>query len=158
MVQLSHPGMNTGKTIALLYRPLLANWYLWLSNTLSRFMIAFLPRKQKSSNFMIAVTIHGDFGASYKICHFFHSLPLCLPWSNGTRCHDLSFLNVELNPAFSFSAFTFIKRCLVSLHFLPLEWYHLHIWGYWYFSRKSWFQFVTHAAWHFAWCTLHISI
>ena len=63
MVQLSHPGMNTGKTIALLYRPLLEKWCLWLSNTLSRFITAFLPRKQTSSNFMIAVTIHSDFGA-----------------------------------------------------------------------------------------------
>ena len=25
------------------------------------------------------------------------------------------------------------------LHFLPLEWYHLHIWHCWYFSQKSWF-------------------
>jgi len=25
---------------------------------------------------------------------------------------------------------------LVSLHFLPLEGYHLHIWGYWYFSHN----------------------
>ena len=28
----------------------------------------------------------------------------------------------------------------VPLHFLPLEWCHLHIWGYWYFSQQSWFQ------------------
>ena len=25
----------------------------------------------------------------------FHSFPMYLPWSNGTRCHDLHFLNVE---------------------------------------------------------------
>ena len=30
------------------------------------------------------------------VCHCFHCLPIYLPWSNGTRCHDLSFLNVEL--------------------------------------------------------------
>ena len=28
----------------------------------------------------------------------------------------------------------------VLLHFLPLEWCQLHIWGYWYFSQQSWFQ------------------
>ena len=33
---------------------------------------------------------------------------------------------------------------LVSLCFLPLSWYHLPIWGYWYFSQKSWFQLVIH--------------
>ena len=27
---------------------------------------------------------------------------------------------------------------LVLLRFLPLEWYHLYIWGCWYFSRQSW--------------------
>ena len=43
------------------------------------------------------------------------------------------------------------------LCFLPLKWYHLHIWGCWYFSWKSWFQLVLHPAWHFSWCTLHIS-
>ena len=33
----------------------------------------------------------------------------------------------------------------------------MHIWGYWYFSQKSWFQLVLHPAWHFTWYTLHIS-
>ena len=33
----------------------------------------------------------------------------------------------------------------------------MHIWGYWYFSWKSWFQLVLHPVQHFAWCTLHIS-
>ena len=35
----------------------------------------------------------------------------------------------------------------VPLHFLPLEWYHLHIWCCWYFS---WFQLVSHPAQHFS--------
>ena len=48
------------------------------------------------------------------------------------------------------------RGSLVPLHFLPLVWFHLHIWGWWYFSRHSWFQFVIHPAWHFQWCTLHI--
>ena len=34
------------------------------------------------------------------------------PWSDGTGCHDLSFLSVEFKPAFSLSSFTFIKRLL----------------------------------------------
>ena len=28
------------------------------------------------------------------------------------------------------------------------------VWDYWYFSQQSWFQLVTHPAWHFTWCTL----
>ena len=38
-----------------------------------------------------------------------------------------------------------------------LEEKNLHIWGYWYFSRQSWFQLVLLPAQHFSWCTLHIS-
>ena len=40
MVQLSHPYMTTGKTIAL------TKWMLVLFNMLSRFVIAFLPRSK----------------------------------------------------------------------------------------------------------------
>ena len=32
------------------------------------------------------------------------------------------------------------RGSLVSLSFLPLGWYHLHVWGDWYFSWQSWFQ------------------
>ena len=40
---------------------------------------------------MAAFTICSDFGAQEeKICHCFHFSPFCLPWSDGTRCHDLS--------------------------------------------------------------------
>ena len=45
---------------------------------------------------------------------------------------------------------------LVPLHFLPLECFHLHIWG-WYLSQQSRFQLVLHPAPHFTWCTLHRS-
>ena len=49
------------------------------------------------------------------------------------------------------------RGSLVPLHFLPLGWCHLHIWGYWYFSWQSWFQLELHSVWHFAWFCLHIS-
>ena len=68
-----------------------------------------------SFNFMAAVNVCSDFGAQEnKVCHYFHFFPIYLPWSNGTRCHDLSFLNVEFYPAFSLSSFTFIKRLFSS--------------------------------------------
>ena len=47
------------------------------------------------------------------------------------------------------------RGCLAPLCFLPLNLYHLHIWGCWYFSQQSWFQLVTHPTWHFSWFTLH---
>ena len=60
-----------------------------------------------SFNFMAAVTICSDFGASQnKVCHFIFGnkmgnlFPLfphlfAMKWWDWTGCHDLSFLNVE---------------------------------------------------------------
>ena len=84
-----------------------------LFNTLSRFVIAFLPR---SMCFLIswlqspsAVTFEPN-----KInCHCFYFFPIYLPWSNGNRCHNLSLLNVEFKPAFSLFTFT-LKRLFGS--------------------------------------------
>ena len=42
MVQLSHPYMTTGKTIALTRRTFVGKVMFWLVNMLSRFIIAFL--------------------------------------------------------------------------------------------------------------------
>ena len=60
---------------------------------------------------MATVTICSDFGVQDKrICHCFHCFPIYLPWSDGTGCHDLSFLNVEFQlSTFSPPSFTFIK-------------------------------------------------
>ena len=69
-------------------------------------------------------------------------------WSSFFECWVLSFFHSLLPSSRGF---------LVSLHFLSLEWYQLHIWGCWYFSHQSWFQPIIYPAWHFTWCTLHIS-
>ena len=48
-----------------------------------------------SFNFLATITFQSDFGAQEnKIRCFYFSLSY-LPWSDGTRCHDLSFFNVE---------------------------------------------------------------
>ena len=116
-------------------------------------------KEQASFNLVAAVTIYSDFEAEEnKICHCFHFPPFYLPWSDGTRCHDLSFLNVEFYASFFTLLFSPTSGgCLVSPCFLPLGWYHLHIWGCWYFSWQSWFQRVIHLVQHFEWCNLHIS-
>ena len=61
-VQLSHPYMTTGKTIALIRRNFVGKVMSLLFNMLSRLVITFLPRS-KRLNFMAAVTICSDFGA-----------------------------------------------------------------------------------------------
>ena len=68
---------------------------------LSRFVIPFLPSSKLLFNFMIAVTVCSYFEAQEnKVCHCFHFCTICLPLSDGTRCHDLSFLNVEFYDKF----------------------------------------------------------
>ena len=106
---------------------------------------------------MAAVTICSDFGvAQNKICHCFHFFSFYLPWSDEPRCLDLSFL-MSFKPDFfhSLSHSPSSRSSLVPLHFQPLEWYHLPIWGCWYFSWQSLFQLVIHSSCHFTWCTLH---
>ena len=78
-VQLSHPYMTTGKTIALTRWTFVGKVMSLLFNSLSSFVIAFLPRS-KSLNFMAAVTICSDFGAQEtKVCHCFIFFPIYLP-------------------------------------------------------------------------------
>ena len=74
----SHPHMTNRKTIALTIQIFVGKVMSLLFNTLSRFVIAFLP-KEESFNFMAAVTVCSDFGAQEnKICHCFHFLPFYL--------------------------------------------------------------------------------
>ena len=93
-VQLSHPYMTTGKTIALT-RWIFVGMSL-LFNMLSRLVITFLPR----SKCLLISRLQSPSAVILEprkiICHCFHCFPIYLPWSDGTRCHDLSFLNVEL--------------------------------------------------------------
>ena len=57
---------------------------------------SFASKEQESFNFMTAVTVCSNFGAQEnKVSSLFPLLPIYLPWSDGTRCHDLRFLNVE---------------------------------------------------------------
>jgi len=74
---------------------------------------------------MAAVTICSDFGVQIdKVWHCFHCFPICLPWSDGTRCHDLRLLNVELQANVFHSPLSLSSRgFLVPLHFLP-SWFY----------------------------------
>ena len=95
MVQLSHQYMTTGKTIALTRWTFVGKVMSLLINMLSKLAITFLPR---SKNLLISwlqsssavslepVTVSTVFPSIYHevmVNHFY-------------RCHDLSFLNVEV--------------------------------------------------------------
>ena len=62
-VQLSHPYMTSGKTIALARRNFVGKVMSLLFNMLSQLVITLLPRRKTSFKFMAAVTICRDFGA-----------------------------------------------------------------------------------------------
>ena len=61
-VQLSHPYMTTGKTIALTRWAFVGKVMSLLLNMLSRLVITFPPRSKRSFNFMAVITICSDFG------------------------------------------------------------------------------------------------
>ena len=92
--QLSHPYMTTGKTIALTRWTFVGKVISLLFNMLSRLVITFLPR----SKCLLISWLQSPYAVileppKNKVWHCF---PIYFPWSDGTRCHDLSFLNVEL--------------------------------------------------------------
>ena len=93
IVQLSHPYMTTGKTIALTRQTFVGKVMSPLFNMLSRLVVTFLPRSKhlliswlQSSSAVILEP------PKNKVSHCFL---IYLPWSDGIRCHDLSFLTVE---------------------------------------------------------------
>ena len=91
IVQLSHPYMITGKTIALTWWTFVGTVMSLLFNMLSRLVIAFLPR----SKHLLISWLQSPSSVILKP-HCFHCFPSYLPGDDGTRCHDPSFLNVEL--------------------------------------------------------------
>ena len=95
-VQFSHPYITTGKTIALTRQTFVGKVMSLILNMLSRFIITFLPRSKRLLISWLqspsAVILEPQ---KSKVWHCFHCFPIYLPWSDGTRCHDLCFLNVE---------------------------------------------------------------
>ena len=96
-VQLSHPYMTTGKTIAWTRWTFVGNVISLLFNMLARLVMTFLPRSKRLLISWLqspsAVILEPK---KNKVWHCFHCFPIYFPWRDGTRCHDLSFLNVEL--------------------------------------------------------------
>ena len=94
-LQLSHPYMTTRKTIALTRWTFVDKVMSLLFNMLSRLVIAFLPRSKHLLISWLQSPCTVTLEPPKIVCHCFHCFPIYLPWSNGTGCHDLSFLNVE---------------------------------------------------------------
>ena len=108
IVQVSHPYMTSGKTIALTIWIFVDKVMSLLFNILSRLVITFLPRNKclliswLQSPSAVILEPPKIKSATVPTCLSY------LPWSDGTRCHDLSFLNVELQANFFTLLFTII--------------------------------------------------
>ena len=95
-VQLSHPYMTTGKTIAFTRWTFVGKVMSLLFNMLSRLVITFLLMSKHLLTSWLQSPSAVILEPKNKVSHCFYCFPICLPWSHGTGCHDLSFLNVEL--------------------------------------------------------------
>ena len=167
MVQLSNLYVTTGKTIALTIQTFVSKVMSLLLNAVSRFVIAFLPSKhllisllQSQSSVILelkkikSVTV-STFPPS--ICHEVMRLDAM----------TLVFWMVSFKPAFALSSFTFIKRLFyssslsaireVSFAYLRLLIFLLAILILACDLSSLAFHMMYYPAWHFTWCTLHIS-
>ena len=96
-VQLSHPYMTTGKTTALSRQTFVGKVMSLLFNMLSRLVITFLPRsKRLLISWLQSPSVVILEPQKIKSDTVSRCFPVYFPWSDGTRCHDLSFVNVEL--------------------------------------------------------------
>ena len=90
MVQLSS-YMTTEKTTLLTFQTFVSKVMSLLFNMLSMFVIAFLPR----SKYLLISWLHSPSAVILELKKIksvcFHFFPSCLPGSDVTRCHDLSF-------------------------------------------------------------------
>ena len=93
IIQLSHPYMTTGKTIALTSWTFVGKVTSLLFNMLSRFVIAFLPRSKHLLISWLQSPSAVILEPKNVVYHCFHCLPIYFPWSDGTGYHDHSFLN-----------------------------------------------------------------
>ena len=145
------------ETIALTIQTSVGKVMSLLFNMMSRLVITFLPR----SKHLLISWLQSPSAVILKpkkICHSFHFFPHLfamkwwdwMPWSSFSECWVLS-------QVFSLSFFTFIKRLfcsslLSSIRMVSSAYLRLLI-----LSQQSWLQVVPPPAWHFTWCTLHIS-
>ena len=106
----SHPYMTTRKTTALTRQTFVSKVMCLVFNMLSRLVITSLQRSERLLISWLqspsAVILEPR---KSKVGHCFHCFPIYFQWSDGTRCHHLSF-----KPVFSLSSFPFSKRLFSS--------------------------------------------
>ena len=115
MIQLSHPYMTTGKSIALTVWTFVSKVMSLLFNTLNRFVIAFLPRSKR----LLISWLQSPFAVILEPPKI-NSVTVSIV--SPSICHEVMgpdamifiLWMLSFKPAFSLSSFTFIKRFFSS--------------------------------------------
>ena len=96
IIKLSHPYLTTGKTIALTRQTFVCKVMSLLFNMLSRLVTVFLQMNKHALISWLqspsAVILESPKKLSLSLFPLF---PHYLQWTDGSGCHDLTFLNVE---------------------------------------------------------------
>ena len=86
VVQLSHPYMTTGKTIALTRRTFVGKVMSLLFNMLSRLVITFLPRSKRLLISWLQSPSAVTLEPKNKVCHCFHCIERWYWWTYRQGC------------------------------------------------------------------------
>ena len=95
IVHLSHPYMTIGNTIAQTRWTFVSKVMSLLFNMLFRLVITFLPRSKRLLISWLQSPSAVILEPKKMKSDTFYCLRIYFPWGDGTRCHDLSFLNVK---------------------------------------------------------------
>ena len=115
MVHLSHPCMTTGKTVALTIWTFVSKVMSLLFNTLSRFVIAILPRSRRLLISWLQASSTVILEPEKIVCHCFHFFTSTCCEVMGPDAMILTFWMLSCKPAFSLSSFILIKKLFISL-------------------------------------------
>ena len=157
IVQISHPYMTTGKTIALHRWTFVSKVMSLLFNMLSRLVIAFLPRSkrlliswlQSPSAVILKPQKIKSVTISIVFLSIYHEVI-------GQDAMIFVFWILSFKPAFSLSSLTFIKRLFSSSSLSAVTLVSSSYQRILMFLPAILIPACASSAWHFAWCTLHM--
>ena len=121
-----------------------------LSNWTTRFVIAFLQTRK-------CILILWFQSPSTVLLEIKKIKSVTVSSFSQSVCHEVMGLDAMIfvfsmlcyKPTFHSSLSPSSRGTLVPFSFLPLEWCHLCVWGYWYFSWQFWFQLELYPVWQF---------
>ena len=143
IVQLSHPYMTAGKTTALTRWTFVGKVMSLLSNTLSRFVITFLPRSKR----LLISWLQLPSRVILKPKKIKSATVSTFPPYNYHEVIEpdvmiFIFWILSFKPTFSFSSLIFIKRLFSSSLLSAIRVVSSAYLSCWYFFWQSWFQLV----------------